>query len=77
MENNSQATQNNTRVCPKDCTKCNFMQHSYCAAQMSFYLVEKLGKLEAQLNGIQAQLNDVQENVQPKVEDQSELIKVL
>ena len=37
------------RPCPKDCAKCGFQQHSYCAAQMSFYLVEKVNALQNQI----------------------------
>ena len=25
-----------SRPCPKDCTKCGFQQHAFCAAKMSF-----------------------------------------
>ena len=30
------AQQQQARPCPKDCSKCNFQQHAYCAAKMSF-----------------------------------------
>ena len=38
------------RPCPKDCTKCGFQQHAFCAAQMSFYLVEKVNALQNQID---------------------------
>jgi hypothetical protein len=31
-ENNQQGL----RPCPKDCSKCGFQQHAFCAAKMSF-----------------------------------------
>ena len=40
------------RPCPKDCTKCNFQQHAFCAAKMSFdaftVMSAMLQKLDAQ-----------------------------
>lgn len=49
--NQNQGEQQQTaRPCPKDCTKCGFQQHAFCAAQMSFYLVEKVNALQNQID---------------------------
>lgn len=32
--------QRQARPCPKDCTKCGYQQHAYCAARMSFQMFE-------------------------------------
>lgn len=48
-ENVNQGEQQTARPCPKDCTKCGFQQHAFCAAQMSFYLVEKVNALQNQI----------------------------
>ena len=46
------ANQPQPRPCPKDCTKCNFQQHAFCAAKMSFdaftVMSSMLQKLDAQ-----------------------------
>ena len=47
--NQNQGEQPQPRPCPKDCTKCGFQQHAFCAAQMSFYLVEKVNALQNQI----------------------------
>ena len=40
------------RPCPKDCSKCNFQQHAFCAAKMSFdaftVMSAMMQKLDAQ-----------------------------
>ena len=46
------AQQPQGRPCPKDCTKCNFQQHAFCAAKMGFdsfaVMSAILQKLDAQ-----------------------------
>ena len=46
------APQQQGRPCPKDCTKCGFQQHAFCAAKMSFdafaVLSQMMQKLDAQ-----------------------------
>lgn len=49
-DNTNQEVQQQARPCPKDCTKCGFQQHAFCAAQMSFYLVEKINALQNQVD---------------------------
>ena len=53
--------QQSVRPCPKDCTKCSFQQHAFCAAQMSFYLVEKV-------NALQNQIDEQNKNMQNIIE---------
>ena len=48
--NQNQGEKQQARPCPKDCTKCGFQQHAFCAAQMSFYLVEKVNALQNQID---------------------------
>ena len=44
--------QQQARPCPKDCSKCSFQQHAFCAAKMSFdaftVMSAMLQKLDAQ-----------------------------
>lgn len=44
--------QQQARPCPKDCSKCSFQQHAYCAAKMSFdaftVMSAMMQKLDAQ-----------------------------
>ena len=44
--------QQQARPCPKDCSKCGFQQHAFCAAKMSFdaftVMSAILQKLDAQ-----------------------------
>lgn len=49
VNQNQGENQQTARPCPKDCSKCGFQQHAYCAAQMSFYLVEKVNALQIQI----------------------------
>ena len=47
-----QPVQQQGRPCPKDCTRCGFQQHAFCAAKMSFdafaVLSQMMQKLDAQ-----------------------------
>lgn len=44
--------QQQIRPCPKDCSKCSFQQHAFCAAKMSFdafaVMSAMIQKLDAQ-----------------------------
>ena len=44
--------QQQARPCPKDCSKCSFQQHAFCAAKMSFdafaVMSAMMQKLDAQ-----------------------------
>ena len=42
------------RPCPKDCTKCTFQQHAFCAARMSFQSFEVMNSIIQRLD-IQSQ----------------------
>lgn len=46
--------QQQTRPCPKDCTKCGFQQHAFCAARMSFQMFEVMNGMIQRLD-IQSQ----------------------
>ena len=52
------AMQRQARPCPKDCTKCGYQQHAYCAARMSFQMFEVMNsviqRLDAQSEHIAA-----------------------
>ena len=49
-------SQTQQRPCPKDCTKCGFQQHAFCAAKMSFdafaVMSQMLQRLDAQTRKI-------------------------
>ena len=42
------------RPCPKDCTKCGYQQHAFCAARMSFQMFEVMNAIIQRLD-IQSQ----------------------
>ena len=42
------------RPCPKDCTRCSFQQHAFCAARMSFQMFEVMNSVIHRLD-IQSQ----------------------
>lgn len=46
--------QRQARPCPKDCTKCGYQQHAYCAARMSFQMFDVMNGVIQRLD-IQSQ----------------------
>ena len=46
--------QQQARPCPKDCTKCGYQQHAYCAARLSFQMFEVMNAVIRRLD-IQSQ----------------------
>lgn len=47
-------SQQQARPCPKDCTKCGYQQHAFCAARMSFQMFEVMNAVIQRLD-IQSQ----------------------
>lgn len=47
------------RPCPKDCTKCNFQQHAYCAAKMSFDAFTVMSAMMQRLDAQSAAMADM------------------
>ena len=71
--NQNQGEQPQPRPCPKDCTKCGFQQHAFCAAQMSFYLVEKVNALQNQIEEQNKNMMTINEQINSlKSEQQTE-----
>ena len=44
------APQRQARPCPKDCTKCGYQQHAFCAARMSFKMFEVMNNISQRLD---------------------------
>lgn len=66
-KDNEKTQEEKSRVCPKDCTKCDFQQHAFCAAQMSFYLMEKIHRIEGEIL-------DLKKEIESKSLNKSEFI---
>lgn len=56
MQPAAEQQQRQARPCPKDCTKCGYQQHAFCAARMSFQMFEVMNgviqRLDAQTQHI-------------------------
>lgn len=64
-KNQAQEEQPKARPCPKDCTKCGFQQHAFCAAQMGFYTIEKLHEMQNQISALQQEVEKLKTSEQP------------
>lgn len=56
------------RMCPKDCSKCSFQQHAFCAAQMSFYLMEKVHNLEGKIDTLNSKIEHLESSKNQSVD---------
>lgn len=72
-QNENPNQEQTARPCPKDCTKCGTQQQVYCAAQMSFYLVEKVNALQNQIEEQNKTMLTIAEQIESmKSEENSE-----
>lgn len=68
QNNNSQqpaaaAMQRQARPCPKDCTKCGYQQHAYCAARMSFQMFEVMNGVIQRLDAQSQQIAELEKRI--------------
>lgn len=56
------------RPCPRDCSLCSMRQHAYCAAQMGFYIVERINEMQMQILDLQKDIEEL------KLDNEKELI---
>ena len=57
------AAQQQARPCPKDCTKCGFQQHAYCAARMSFQMFEVMNSVIQRLDILSQRIADLEQRI--------------
>ena len=58
------APQRQARPCPKDCTKCGYQQHAFCAARMSFQMFEVMNGIIQRLDIQSQRLADLEQRIQ-------------
>lgn len=51
------------RPCPKDCTKCGYQQHAFCAARMSFQMFEVMNGIIQRLDIQSQRLADLEAKI--------------
>ena len=68
MAKESNSDNQGTRICPKDCSKCSFQQHAFCAAQMSFYLMEKVHNLEGKIDALNSKIEHLESSKDQSVD---------
>lgn len=55
--------QRQARPCPKDCSKCGYQQHAYCAARMAFQMFEVMNGIIQRLDIQSQRLADLEQRV--------------
>lgn len=50
IQPSAEPQQRKARPCPKDCTKCEYKQHAFCAARMSFQMFEVMNGVVQRLD---------------------------
>lgn len=55
--------QRQARPCPKDCTKCGYQQHAFCAARMSFQMFEVMNGIIQRLDIQSQRLADLEAKI--------------
>ena len=69
QDNNTQqqaqqpAQQRQIRPCPKDCSKCGYQQHAYCAARMSFQMFEVMNSVIQRLDAQSEQIAALEQRI--------------
>ena len=65
------------RPCPRDCTKCGFQQHAFCAARMSFQMFEVMNNVIQRLDTQAQRLDDLERRIASIQSAETELISPL
>lgn len=53
-------SQQQQRVCPKDCRKCNMAQQIFCATSLTFNSYEVMSKLWERMDSIERKIDAIQ-----------------
>ena len=67
------AMQRQARPCPKDCTKCGYQQHAYCAARMSFQMFEVMNTVIQRLDAQSRQMAEIEQRIAAMQSPEAEL----
>ena len=67
------AMQRQARPCPRDCTKCGYQQHAYCAARMSFQMFEVMNVILQRLDAQSQQIAALEQRIQALQSSEAEL----
>lgn len=51
------------RPCPKDCSKCGFHQHAFCAAKMSFDAFTVMSQMLQRLDMLTQRITDLETRI--------------
>ena len=77
QDNNTQqpaaAAQRQARPCPKDCTRCGYQQHAYCAARMSFQMFEVMNSVIQRIDAQSQQISGLERRIQALQSSEAEL----
>ena len=52
------------RPCPRDCTKCGYQQHAFCAARMSFQMFEVMNGVIRRLDAQSQQIKALEQRIE-------------
>jgi hypothetical protein len=72
QDNNTQQTagaqpagtqQRQARPCPRDCSKCGYQQHAYCAARMAFQMFEVMNGVIQRLDIQSQRIADLEQRI--------------
>ena len=83
LENNTQqpagsqpsaAPQRQGRPCPKDCTKCGYQQHAFCAARMSFQMFDVMNGVIQRLDIQSQRIADLEQRIAAMQSSEAEFI---
>ena len=55
--------QRQARPCPRDCTRCGYQQHAFCAARMSFQMFEVMNSVIQRLDLQSQRLADLEQRI--------------
>jgi hypothetical protein len=68
------APQRQVRPCPKDCTKCGYQQHAFCAARMSFQMFDVLNNVIQRLDVQSQHIADLEQRIAAIQSSEAEFI---
>lgn len=66
--------QRQARPCPKDCTKCGYQQHAFCAARMSFQMFEVMNSIIQRLDIQSQRIADLEQRITALLSSEAEFI---
>lgn len=66
--------QQQARPCPKDCTKCGYQQHAFCAARMSFQMFDVMNGIIQRLDIQSQRIADLEQRIAEIQSSEAEFI---